>query len=220
MRRVRSDKNWIKTVSLEIAKQLSTPTNGTAPPDRKPDKVYYIMKLPYTNEGALRRVKKAVKESGLPIRVVTASGKTVKSMVKTHYNNKENSPNCECELHKHGIPCSEENVVYHASCNLCNNSTYIGVSSRPLKTRINEHETHTRLGHVDLSAVAEHANEMHLELLHGQAGKREYETFFNIFKFDIINKGKDPIDAYLRESRAITRLRPPLNKMCNNGFIF
>ena len=208
-------------VSMEITKEMARPdtrnttNSGSSPPADQ----QYVLKIPYTNEMALRQVKRAVKSSELPIRVVPSSGKTVANICKNTYR-RRNTPDCDCTLHQHGINCRIRHAVYRATCKLCHDEcTYVGATNRPLMGRINEHEAATRLGHTDASSVAEHANFKHFEHLRGDRGRREYENFFNMFDFDIVNKCTDPIDTYLREHRAIIKLKPSLNRMADNGWI-
>ena len=213
-------------VSLIIAEEITqplpphttTPPNTNTPPTQTTTDPQFVMKVPYTNEGALRIYRKAIKKSGLPIRVVTSSGRTIGSMAKSSYT-RTRSPTCNCPYHLKDIPCDTQHVVYRATCNFCH-QVYIGVSNRPLKDRLNDHETHTRLGNLEKSTLAEHANLAHFHHLTGTWGTRDYNSFFGMYTIEVAERARDTLGAYIAESRRITGEHPGLNKQGNNGFIF
>ena len=217
-------------VSLTIAEEFTqntahlphtiNPHNTNNPPAQPTTTTnpQFVMKVPYTNEGALRIYRKAIQKSGLPIRVVPSSGRTIGSMAKSSYT-RTRSPDCNCPFHQHGIPCNTQHAVYRATCNLCH-EVYIGVTNRPLKARLNEHEAATRLGNLDCSTLAEHANTAHFHHLTGTRGSRDYNSFFAIYTIEVAARARDTLGAYIAESRSITNEHPGLNKQGNNGFIF
>ena len=51
-------------------------------------------------------------------------------------------------------------------------------------------------------------------------GKVNFENLFKHFKPNIIKRGKDSLDLFIKEGLAIKAQRPPVNGMLTNGFIF
>ena len=72
----------------------------------------------------------------------------------------------------------EPGAAYAIGCQMCP-SVYIGETARTAKQRTKEHEMHTRHGHTELSAIANHAH-MHAHNIHwileatGNRERREY----------------------------------------------
>ena len=204
------------TISNIIARELNkSPT--PRPPSQNTD-TDFILKVPYTNEAALRRIRNIVRKSSLPIRVTTTSGIKIGSLIKRDLiNNAANK--CECTIHQNGVQCDRAHVVYKASCTECN-VDYIGATSRPLKDRLGEHESAVRLG-TDLSALGEHCLSSHPEVVTKHLGTRDWDTFFSIYKIDIIRRAKDTLGTFLAESQEILRGKPALNRKEElNGFIY
>ena len=50
-------------------------------------------------------------------------------------------------------------VIYQIPCDDCS-TVYIGETKRALETRVSEHERNVRLGHMEKSALSEHANRL------------------------------------------------------------
>ena len=190
------------------------------------------MKVPYVNEALTRKIKKAASRSGIPIRVVTTSGRTVKDEVKAALSRRlAPPPPCSCELHQADIPCQQRNVVYKATCRRCGED-YIGGTGRPLSARVVEHERSQRLGNTK-SALGRHLTKEHPEAVtkrrrkRGRPGEKEieeretdYKIFFENFDFRVVGRGRDVLETFLRENMKIQRENPALNNCQTNGFIF
>ena len=213
------------TIAEELGKGNSNTPAPTAPsvPHPPTDTECFILKTPYTNEGALRKIRKAIRTSGLPIKLVTTSGTTVGSMVKRSFIASKTTNNCTCKLHQHNVPCDISHVVYSATCKSCDKQ-YIGATARPLKHRIQEHESAVRLGQVEKSALGEHSTLHHIELGPGETkrsrGVRDFDKLFELYDIKVLTHNRDALATFLSESLQISLNKPDLNRMKENGFIF
>ena len=169
----------------------------------------FILKIPFTNEAVLRRIRNIVRKSSLPIRVTTTSGTKVGSLIKRDLISNA-AMKCECPIHENGSQCDKTHVVYRATCKDCN-VDYIGATSRPLKERLGEHESAVRLG-ASLSALGEHCLSSHPEVVTKHLGTRDWDNFFGIYKIDIIRRSTDTLGTFLAESQEIARGKPRLNR--------
>ena len=160
----------------------------------------------------------SVSASGLPIRTVAISGNTISSMVKSNLIKSTTSRDCDCELHNNNVPCNATHVVYGATCRLCGKE-YIGGTARPLRKRLEEHESSVRLGNI-ASALGEHSVEEHRDTGRGRKGRRDFGTFFKHYDIRVLARSRDALGTFLSESRQIAKYRPELNRMQDNGFIF
>ena len=201
---------WVK-VSNIISSVLNSIPTQTQVTERDPEETFSLI-VPYTNEAALRKIRNVVKKSKIPIRVSTKSGTKIGSMVKRNLAKKPTSA-CNCKIHDQDLNCEDTHVVYKASCRSCN-VDYIGVTTRPLKQRLGEHETAVRTGQSDKSALSEHCLNSHEEEdgMTGDKGRRNWEKFFDRFDVKVIRRTRDTLGARLAESQEISRCRPTLNR--------
>ena len=123
-----------------------------------------------------------------------------------------NKGECNCLVCELGIKCHNRNFVYEAKCNKCD-KLYIGGSSRPAKKRILEHESALRLdSQTERSSIAKHNLEAH---------NKESKDIKEMFKFTMVDKGKDGVDTFIREGIILKNRDQKLhiNEMMENGFV-
>ena len=183
-----------------------TPKNNS--PQVKPT-YDFILKIPYVTELYTRVMKKHIKDLKINARVVVASGFKLISTLKSQHPNKGE---CDCLVCHLGIKCHNRNFVYEAKCNECD-KMYIGGSSRPAKKRIMEHESALRLDtQTDRSSIAKHNLEAH---------NKESNNIKEMFKFTMVDKGKDAVDTFIREGLILQKRdqKMHMNEMMENGFV-
>ena len=154
-------------------------------------------------------MKKHIKDLDINARVVVASGHKLISSLKSQHPKKGQ---CECIICQMGIKCSERNFVYEAKCQKCD-KVYVGCSARPAKSRIMEHESAVRLdSQTKRSTLAKHNVEVH---------NKEDNDITKIYKFSKLDKGKDQVDAFIREGLIIKKgdQNKFINGMMENGFV-
>ena len=101
--------------------------------------------LPYIDETLARRVKGAVKSTGLPLRIAWKSGKTLANLLTRSALEPPPCPagNRTCHTCEAGLvgKCHTKNVVYKITCNLCSDisTTYVGETRRSVRERYMEH---------------------------------------------------------------------------------
>ena len=104
--------------------------------------------------------------------------------------------------------CKTRNVIYHASCHLCD-KCYVGKTIQPLNKRVNGHrgKYYECLGfegdRLDLDADDDYALGLHLYLQHGM---RNQEGFNNGYEFTILERC-NPRNIDLKEHLWIQRLK-------------
>ena len=208
--------------TLTIAKQVQTHLNDPAPqgaqprdPDTEPK---FILKVPYTNEASLRQITNHAKRSGLGIRVVATSGRTIGSLIKGQLCAPPPSL-CQCALHLQGLNCQATHIVYKLTCRTCEQS-YIGKTSRRLMDRIEEHESSFRL--LQPNTLGVHCREHGFP--RGTRGSRDFPRFLQHFSVHILKRHNDTIDTFLSEDREIKSFQPRdllmNSKKEGNGFVF
>ena len=210
-----------KTLYPTVKSSTGKDGNEKVKPDQK-----YILKVPYTNEATTRNLKKAIKTSGFNILLVTTPGEAVEDIVKTGLKHQFGTCSvCNCPLHKKDIDCKSQHVVYKAICRRCQ-KRYLGATARITLGRLNEHESSFRLLN-NRTTLGEHALE-HMEedgtdidsARIDRKGRRDYDNFFNTYEFKIHKKCKDTLETFLTEQYEILKIKPELNNMTGNGFIF
>ena len=191
------------TFAEELGKRNSNTSAPTAPSISHPptDTERFNLKTPYTNEGALRKRRKAIRTSGLPIKLVT-TGTTVGSMVKRSFIASKTTKNFTCKLQQHNVPCDISHVVYSATCKSCEKQ-YIGATCRPLEHRIQEHDSAVRLGQVEKSALGEYLTLHHSELGPGETersrGVRDFDKLFELYDIKVLTHNRDALATFLIE---------------------
>ena len=131
---------------------------------------------------------------------------------------------CHCPLCEAGVPCNRANVVYKATCKICQ-EFYLGGSARPIHLRAEEHEASVRYKN-NTSALGQH-HQIHAPKTaaeekrrpYQRVGKRDFKNFLDLYDFELVDFGKDPLDTFIREGLMIQELQPKLNNCLNNGFV-
>ena len=209
-------------VSMLIADQvakLKTP-GVSRPATNEPE---FVLKFPYTNEVALRKAKKAVRKSGMAIRLAPSAGNSLGSLVKRTQCRQTTTMQCNCALHQAGldVDCKATNVVYDIGCKTCGKH-YVGATNRRLTERLNEHEASSRL-HTLASTIGFHSRE-HGEGEGHQKGRpyvRDYDEFVRKYNVKILSRNKDTLGTYISENTHISESENPImNYMNYNGFVF
>ena len=207
----------VTTHMLQAMEQMQkgcTESSISQKPPTPSESPNYVLKIPYINEGFTRKVSSTVKKAGINARIVTQAGRSVKSLIREKTKN-----TCECELCKSGNDCSTSHFVYQADCNQCGDQ-YIGASRRPLKNRLQEHESSFRLNN-SRTTLGQHASEHRMENneeYRPKAGTRAFEKFLEYYDFNIVKKCKDTLETFINEGMLISINKPKLNNMLRNGF--
>ena len=100
-----------------------------------------VLALPYISETVTYQVRKALKRSGLNVRIAQRTGPTLKSILTRSALEPPQCPgrsNClACMAGLQG-KCGTKNVVYRLECVICS-KVYIGETKRPVRDRLMEH---------------------------------------------------------------------------------
>ena len=108
---------------------------------RKMDDYDGFLTLPYVSDEISYKIKRAVKKSGLNIRIAQRSGPTLRSILTRSALEPPSCPSrgpcIACQTGLQGC-CTTKNVVYKLECILCQES-YVGETKRPVRERIMEH---------------------------------------------------------------------------------
>lgn len=182
----------------------------------------HVIKIPFIDEGFTRLVRKSLIRAGLQdVRIVTTPGKSVKSLIK-----KSTTQSCDekdCLLCQRDVPCGMKHHVYSLTCNLCEPSeqaVYIGASRRPPIKRLMEHEASARRFNKRTS-VGQHLVRNHGDLKPAHIERKpRLDNFFEYFTPNIVARGRDTLDTFIREGLAIRDSKPTMNNCSSNGFCF
>ena len=189
----------------EARRQRRAPTGARKSRGQKSDG---FLCLPYVDEQLLCKVKNKVKKSGLEIRVAWQNKEKLKTKLVRSSLCKPKCPGGQrCHTCKTGFSgdCTQKNVVYEISCQVCQKNSregfYIGETKRPLRLRFNEH-VRDMLNTTQDTPMGDHFREQHANLTHST----------NIpLKVKVIYKSKDHPDRKIAESLMIRKNRPQLN---------
>ena len=187
----------------------------------------HILRVPYVTEETTRKLKRAITMSGLRIRLVTTAGEPVTNLVKAALKrpSQETDKPCSCPLHAQNIDCRKRHVVYKATCRECGEQ-YIGATARPIAQRLKEHESSVRLQN-ERSSLSDHLLQAHQPTSNAtngsrviKKGARDYKSFFRLYDFSVQRTCRDTLETFLCEAIEIEKLKPKINTMHSNGFIF
>ena len=95
---------------------------------------YFHLRLPFLSDRVQNRVRRILRKSNLPVRIVNAP-RSLRSALTKPNNSKCTLVNCPVSDPR---ICQTKNCVYSLTCKNCS-SVYIGSTTRPLHTRIREH---------------------------------------------------------------------------------
>ena len=152
------------------------------------------------------------------VKLVTTPGRSVESVIK--------KPTCltcsdtECVLCSNNYPCRPKHQV---QCNLCQNGpqqSYIGASRRRPIHRLKEHEASSRRFN-NRTSIGQHMKKHHSDLEPDNITRKvNLPNFFTIFTPNIVERGKDTLDTFIREGLTIRQKNPTMYNMQGNGFVF
>ena len=74
----------------------------------------------------------------------------------------------------------------------------------------------------DRTPLGEHMAQEHPEILPGERarGRRDWETFFQSYKVEVMGRGVDTLGTYILEDHTIKNNNPELNTQHGNGYVF
>lgn len=184
---------------------------------QKKEEYDFVLKIPYVNEAFTRLAKKNIRVLGISARVVAVSGRSLGSMIVQKEKN-----TCSCALCKQpgtNVSCRDKHVVYSATCLICKEE-YVGVSNRMLSKRMAEHEASVRLQN-NRSALGTHTLE-HLvaqDATHFATDRPSLDNLTETYQIRKLDRGRDTIEAYIKEGLRINERNPSLNTKLENGWI-
>ena len=99
-------------------------------------------------------------------------------------------------------------------------SQYIGASRRPPAKRMLEHEASARRFNKRTS-VGQHMIKCHGDLKPSKIERKtSLPNFLQTFTPEIVARGRDTLDTFIREGLAIRDRKPTMNNCSSNGFCF
>jgi len=105
----------------------------------KPSTNLVNLKLPFIHPSISRKIKKCIKSSNLPVRLIESSGPSITSLVTKSSSISCSTLNCKfCPLLSNNSSCLINFVVYKLSCKFCSDF-YIGQTFRKISIRLKEH---------------------------------------------------------------------------------
>ena len=165
------------------------------------------LSLPYIDEQLLCKVKSKVKKSGLNVRIAWFNQNILKKKLVRSSLQKPKCPGGQrCHTCKSGFSgdCTQKNVVYELSCNICHEqgqkTTYIGETKRPVRLRFNEHYRDVQ-NETEDSPMGDHFRESHPQA----------EGHTVPLSIRILYRASDHPDRKLAESLLIQKNHPQLN---------
>ena len=159
-------------------------------------------------------VKKDLKDIGINVRVVPVAGPSLQSLITSRQ-----TIDCKCLLCQEGVSCCEKHVVYEATCRLCNEK-YRGVCNRFLVKRMEEHEYSVRMANTR-TALGTHFREHYMngDPVPITSEKPNLENLLSSYSIKKIDRGKDSIEAYIKEGLRFQETKPMLNERLCNGWV-
>ena len=161
------------------------------------------IRLPFISDRVASQVKRAVRNSGLPVQIAWTNNKTLKrQLVRSRLtplpcsSGRKRCYSCHAGLKDR---CGSKNVVYELTCDHCGEK-YIGETSRPIRLRYNEHRRNCLNGEPD-TPFGNHATLRHPDLSHDN-----FAVSAKILRFC-----KDEADRRISESMYIRDERPKIN---------
>ena len=165
--------------------------------------------LPYVDEQLLCKIKSKVKRSGLNIKLAWKNKAKLKNtLVRSSLRKPECPGGKRCHACRTGFmgDCTQKNVVYEISCDLCegNDKTgvYIGETKRPLRLRFNEH-VRDAVNRTPDTPMGDHFEDKHSSSVVSRSSIP--------LKVKVIYKARDHPDRKIAESLLIKKNRPKLN---------
>ena len=179
-----------------LAKQIAPILNSSIDPDSNP---WFMLKIPYIGYSSklfAKRISKLYSETfGIDIKVVYTTCK-----IQNYFQLKSRTQKPLCS-----------NVVYKFTCSCDMNLTYIGMTTRHLGKRVEEHLDFKQKD--DSSAILDHLRNCH------ECHKTNKQK--NLNNFEIIRTCRSEYETKIHEALLIRKFQPKLNvQQFNNGASF
>ena len=167
-----------------------------------------FLSLPYIDEELLCKIKSKVTKSGLNVKIAWKNPQKLKDKLVSSALCKPRCPGGQrCHTCRSGFTgdCTQGNVVYELSCNICKGNgqelKYIGETKRPVRLRFNEHRRDA-LHETQDTPMGDHFRETH-------SASSSSDSI--PLKIRILYKSKDHPDRKIAESLLIQKNHPQLN---------
>lgn len=161
--------------------------------------------IPFITERMSRKIKAAISNTNLEIRLIETPGKTLKEILSTNKSSTNTifcqKKTCNATDQLRNINCKRRGIIYELTCTQCN-SKYIGETGRPLHTRMAEHDRHIRLQHEYQSAMAAHWLHQHPTQC-GEPGSH--------FTIKILDSEISTTKRKIKEAMYIEKFKPKIN---------
>ena len=133
----RAIRNGYKREYVKTLKRKKTTTKR-----RCQDESQTTLAIPFISKSFTNDIRRAVQRSSLNVRIVQQPQASLKNLLVESWpydKTCKDVKNCPvCRTSSVPIQCKKKDVVYLVMCNLCG-ASYIGETSRPLVTRVQEH---------------------------------------------------------------------------------
>ena len=158
------------------------------------------LKIPFLSETFDSKVRKLVNELNLPFRVVGGKARQVNQIGVNPAPQGKCRGRCQvCRALPESLNCKMGNVVYEASCKVCD-GRYIGKTSRNLYGRLSQHKS-------ELQRMDERGPLPAHLLEHGRATGSLLD-----FKFDVMARAHGGVETAIKEALCIDMHRPAINR--------
>ena len=156
-----------------------------------------LFKVPFISSKCNKEIKKSIDKYNLPVKMVNEFGKQSANQLC----NKSENNSCTCDICSQlsKYSCKDRFVVYKYTCKRCN-EFYVGKTVRKFSVRHSEHRRAINNKSTS-SALYEH-----LKVKHNDTGD------IGDFVVCLIAKLSNTRDTTFSESKAITQLRPSINR--------
>ena len=151
------------------------------------------------------KIKRFVKKHSLPLSVIFKPGQKLKSVFcrsRPRDSNQCTHNKCKICANLKVKDCTCKNPIYLVTCNLCNDGTYIGESSRTAHDRLSEHYNYSNNPNAksyQTKTFAKHYNKLHPNI------KPD-------LSFDIIDTENNTLMRKIKESFYIHKHKPTINE--------
>jgi hypothetical protein len=181
--------------------KLKWRTNTNAYAENNIDKL--PLKLPFRSNEVNKIITQKIRSMNIPAKLINTQNIKLNSL---SYSEKQ-KPTCGiCFICRDNPPdtCKTKNIVYKLTCNICADS-YIGMTNRLTKTRMEEHAYDIRTEKLEFGPGA------HLRDKHPYS-----EHNFGLFRPEVIYKCRGEIDTRITEKRLIKINNPAINRTYKN----
>ena len=119
------------TTVIKMAERGGVPLTAKKQRRKKKDKTKpsFTLRIPFVSDQLNHQIKRILRRHGIPARLVNPRGQTIKDLTKPR--KAKTTKRCSSKLCPVPEICHRSNVVYLATCTLCN-ETYVGMTTRKL----------------------------------------------------------------------------------------